>query len=229
MSGKERGDPGKRGEATPFWKRVFIFLWYDDSPTAWLTTIILAFLILKYVFYPLLGLLLSTQYPVVAVVSSSMEHHPSNFEAWWAKNEDFYLSRNITKFDFLRAPFHNGFRKGDIMVLTGADPGELEKGDVIVYQSGKPYPIIHRYVGTTRIGGKTYLMSKGDNNQRMIESSLLNERRIPPEALLGKAVIRIPLLGWVKIIAVNLLDCTLNGPGAATIPSCIINGRKERI
>ncbi len=198
--------PVMRPAAASWIGKAWRFLWHEDSLASWLASILLSFILIKFLLYPGLGLVLGTPFPVVAVVSSSMEHHPGDYEGWWAKNEDFYLRMNITKFDFEKYPFKNGFNKGDIMVLAGADTADLKRGTVIVYWSGKPYPIIHRYIGENEENGVTYLMSKGDNNPAMVTSFELDERRIPPETVLGKAVLRIPYLGWVKILAVDLLD-----------------------
>lgn len=190
-------------------KKFWNFLWHEESLASWLVNILLAFLLIKFVLYPGLGLVLGTHFPVVAVVSSSMEHHPADFDAWWMKNEDFYLSKNITKFAFERFPFRNGFKKGDIMILTGVDVQKVKVGTVIVYWSRKPYPIIHRYIGRNP-NDETYLMSKGDNNPVMIRTFDLNEYKIHPDQVVGKAVLRIPYLGYVKIWAVELLNALLH-------------------
>ncbi len=200
-SGRTR-EPSKRKQS--FLRRAWNFLWYEDSLASWLVNIALAFILIKFVLYPGLGLILGTDFPVVAVVSSSMEHHPGGFDEWWMENEDFYLKHNITKFDFQTYSFRNGFNKGDIMVLSGADPATLKKGTVLVYWSGKPYPIIHRYIGKNEENNVTYLQSKGDNNPAMVRTFDLDEYRIPPERVVGKAILRIPYLGYVKIWAVDL-------------------------
>ena len=54
-------------------KKIWYFIW-DDSIWSWIVNIILAFVLIKFVVYPGLGFLLNTSHPVVAVVSSSMEH-----------------------------------------------------------------------------------------------------------------------------------------------------------
>jgi len=188
-------------------KKAWHFLWYEDSLASWLVNILLAFVLIKFLIYPGLGLVLGTQFPVVAVVSSSMEHHPRGFDEWWSTNEDFYLRYNITKFEFDNYPFRNGFNKGDIMILAGTD--EPRRGTVLVYWSGKPYPIIHRYIGDNTEDNVTYFMSKGDNNYGMVVSSDLDERHITEDRVIGKAIFRIPYLGYVKIWAVELFNWTL--------------------
>lgn len=55
-------------------KKFWNFLWYDDSIWSWIVNIIVAFILIKFVVYPILSLLLGTGLPIVAVVSGSMEH-----------------------------------------------------------------------------------------------------------------------------------------------------------
>jgi len=187
------------------WKKVWHFIWHDDSMLSWIVNIILAFILIKYIIYPGLGLVFSTEYPVVAVVSNSMEHN-AKFYDWWNANEDFYLKSNITDIDFREFSFINGFNKGDIMVLIGTDPEKIEIGDVIVYHAKKPYPIIHRVIHIRDTGGELYFTTKGDNNPNIIVSSELDERNVSKEQYIGKAVLRIPFIGYVKIWFVQFMS-----------------------
>ena len=140
---------------------------------------------------------MKTTLPVVAVVSSSMEHNDYTFEDWWNLQEDKYKQYNITKEDFSNYKFKNGFNKGDIMVIYGTEPKNIKVGDVIVYRSpSNPNPIIHRVI-KLEDGFKT----KGDNNnapdQNLVQPSQIEDT--------GTAVFRIPYLGWIKIIFINLI------------------------
>jgi signal peptidase I len=54
-------------------KKVWSFLW-GDSVFSWIIQILLAFLVIKFIIYPGLGFVFNTSYPIVAVVSGSMEH-----------------------------------------------------------------------------------------------------------------------------------------------------------
>ena len=56
-------------------KKIWNFIWHDNSVWSWLVNVILAFVLVKFVIYPGLGFLLHTTHPVVAVMSSSMEHN----------------------------------------------------------------------------------------------------------------------------------------------------------
>ncbi len=111
-----------------------------------------------------LGLALSTDTPVVAVVSNSM------------------------------IP---AFYKGDLLVVLGQN--DIKEGDVIVYDvSSARYPIIHRVV---RVNSDGTFETKGDANPAQIPF----EHSVTQQQIHGKAVFKIPLLGWVKIIFMQAL------------------------
>jgi len=181
--------------------KTWHFLWHENSTASWIVNIILAFVIIKFIVYPLLGWLLGTSLPIVAVVSSSMEHDLS-FEQWWAGSccvsstktvlhSDIYESRSISKQTFSSFSFRNGFNKGDIMILGSAD--KVDVGDILVFRSPNlADPIIHRIVSKA----DSVVSTLGDNNCNRQGS---HEIDIPKERILGKALLRLPLLGWVKI------------------------------
>jgi signal peptidase I len=203
-------------QGKPAWEQIkaaWHWLWYDDSVLSWVVSIGVAFVLIKFVIYPLLGLVMGTTFPVVAVVSDSMEHNEP-LDTWWNKHEDLYLRYNITRQEYLTYPMQKGFDKGDIIVLVGVASDEVKRGDIIVYWGGRAYPIIHRVVGIDQVGAYRYYATKGDNNLGQIIEPNLDERHIPYERpcaegtcsiVLGKAVVRIPWLGWVKIGFVDLL------------------------
>jgi|GEM_PF-140447 len=199
-----RVKPSKK--PTTWYGKVWYFIWHDNSVWSWIVNIILAYILIKFIIYPGLGLLLGTNFPIVAVVSDSMEHH-AGFDEWWAKNEDYYLALNITKQDFENYPFKNGFNRGDIMFLIGRDPADIDVGDVIVFRSKKPYPIIHRVIKKDNKAMWVF-QTKGDNNRVQIRDDELDETRVLEKQLLGKAVVRVPWLGYVKILFVDLLRIT---------------------
>ena len=70
-------------------KKTWNFLWKSDSVWSWLVSFVLAFIIVKFLIYPGLGLILGTGFPIVAVVSGSMEHGNNDFSAWWEDNNIF--------------------------------------------------------------------------------------------------------------------------------------------
>jgi len=184
------------------WRKLWYFLWEDNSIWSWIVNVVLAFVLIKFLIYPGLGLLFGTSYPIVAVISSSMEHD-GEFDQWWHTQEDWYVQQGISEATFSEFPFRNGFRKGDIMVLVGRGPDQILVGDVIVFASTlRPEPIIHRVVGKDQSQGTWVFQTKGDHN---LESFPFEEHILPAQ-IYGEALFRIPLLGYVKIIAVELLN-----------------------
>ena len=55
-------------------KGIWYFIWEDNSFWSWIVNIILAFVLIKFIVYPGLGFLLGTGFPIVAVISGSMDH-----------------------------------------------------------------------------------------------------------------------------------------------------------
>ena len=193
-------------------KKIKYFLFDDDSVWSWVVDIVIAFVLIKFIVYPGLGFLLATTHPIVAVVSGSMEHDGS-FDDWWAEHEAFYERLDISKSDFREYPFKNGFNTGDIMVLRGKSPEDIEVGDIIVYQGARD-PIIHRVVKKWFEDGHYYYQAKGDHNT----GSLLNELEVREDQIIGygkyekgsTALFRIPFLGYIKIIFVKLIGIIVN-------------------
>ena len=190
--------------------KIWHFIWKDDSLLSWIVNIILAFLIVKFLVYPGLGLLFSTTHPVVAVVSCSMEHDPfgspcnSNhlsFDDWWIIHGDWYTQKGYDSQTFKKWSFSNGFNKGDIMVLRGIKIENVKVGDIVVFRGNAKEPIIHRVVLIYQENAKIYIQTKGDNNPDTLVG--LGEDKIIQDKLVGKAIFRIPLLGWIKILAVD--------------------------
>jgi len=154
-------------------------------------------LLVKFIIYPGLALLLGSSLPLVAVISGSMEHEGFAFDAWWEANGQWYEEQSITKEMFLDYRFTNGFDKGDVIVLVGVD--EVIVGDVLVYTSAShQYPIIHRvtYINEEE---QSYII-KGDNNDGS------DPFAVEEEQFIGKALYRIPKIGWIKIWFVQLLS-----------------------
>jgi signal peptidase I len=198
-----------------FLQRLWYFIWDDDSLLSWIVNIVIAFVLIKFIVYPGLGLLFATSHPVVAVVSGSMEHrtvngyicgsspvdYKENFDKFWETCNGFYANLGITKEEFNKFSFRDGFNTGDIIVLFGKKPSEIKVGDVIVFRGDKPDPIIHRVVRRWEENGNTYYGTKGDHNP----TTLYFENKIPYSNVIGKAYLGIPWLGYIKIWFVDLL------------------------
>ena len=181
-------------------KKLWHFLWHDDSLWSWVVNLVLAFLIVKFLLYPGIGWMLDTDYPIVAVVSGSMEHDET-FAAWWGNNKEFYAAYNITQEQFQAFSFSQGFNKGDIIVLHGEEPKAIKVGEVIVYQNSiSSYPIIHRVIALEETPQRQFI-TKGDHNT-IVDPQPVTEEQI---AQTGVAVFRIPYLGWIKLLFIAMI------------------------
>ena len=197
-------------------KKIWYFIWEDNSIWSWIVNVILAFVLIKFIVYPGLGFILSTTHPIVAVVSSSMEHN-QDFDGWWSNTDKWYKDIGISKTNFIQFKFKNGFNRGDIIILKGKEPKDIKVGDIIVFQSHmtrpKPDPIIHRVVKKYSDKGIYHFQTKGDNyktNQDSINNcdmyGCIDETNINESQIIGTAMIKIPFLGYVKIWFVELLN-----------------------
>jgi len=218
-----------------FWKKTWHFIWESDSILSWIVNVILAFIIIKFIIYPVLGFAFQTDYPIVAVVSGSMEHktpHPcieynkitneciisdnnlysicgknfetdqkADFDFFWDTCGEWYSNKtSINKDAFSQFSFRDGFNTGDIMILRGSSSEKLKTGDVIVYIfKTASYPIIHRIVSISNETNRYTFVTKGDHNNEADQP--VDERQV-----IGKAILRVPYLGWIKIGFVKLIN-----------------------
>jgi len=192
--------------AKDFWN----FIWKEDSLASWIVSLILAFIIVKFIFFPLLSFAFGTPLPLVVVESGSM-HHPGNlfgnifqtkssFETFWTKSSVWYLEHNINKEKFLKFSLSNGLEIGDIVIASGR--ANYKIGDIIIFNANQAYPIIHRIINITEKDGKQIYSTKGDNNPGQLQI----EEEITKEQILGKAILRIPRIGWIKLFFVKLIQ-----------------------
>lgn len=190
-----------RKKQKTFLEKIWYFLWEENSIWSWIANVIIAFILIKFLVYPGLGLILGTSHPIVAVVSSSMEHS-APFDDWWESKKASYEAMGISKDDFKSYPLKSGFNKGDLIILNGKSAQEQDVGDVIVFQTRQPDPVIHRIVEKWEDDSGVHFRTLGDNNRMSID----DERDIPEDRVIGNAVFRIPFLGYVKILFVEVLN-----------------------
>jgi signal peptidase I len=206
----------KKQNTLNYLKRFWQFLWYDDSIISWITLVVVAYLAIRFAVFPILGLTLGTDFPLVAVISSSMDHntvkgeicgnfpdnYQNNIEGFWEQCGSWYDAREITITQFNNFPLKKGFSKGDIIILRGKKPESINTGDVIVFSAQdplrKPDPIIHRVVAAKE-EGDYYFQTKGDHNADIWADEIIQESRIHESRVLGVAWFRLPVLGYVKI------------------------------
>ncbi|MAG78145.1 signal peptidase I [archaeon] len=181
-------------------KKVYRYVFEENTILSWVASIILAYVIVKFVFYPLLSLFLGTGLPLVAVISPSMEHNGLDFDSWWEENKDWYEDRGILKEEFYDFSLRNGFNKGDVVVLKSTN--KVGVGDIVVYvneYSGmiSSYPIIHRVTFINEADNSYEI--KGDNN------AIPDQWVVRDGELVGKAWFKVPYVGWLKIWFTQLI------------------------
>jgi len=177
-------------------KRIFeLKKLYDSSE---LVQLVCYFAVFLFVFFVVLPFVFGTSSPINSVVSSSMEH---NNDVW----KDWLLQHNFTTSDIDGLVLGNGFNAGDMVIAVA--PKNIKKGDVILYNLKVAAPefvrsdfiIIHRVVEVKEIGSKIFFITKGDNN--LIRDPI----QIPENAVIGKAFLVVPYLGWPRKIINDLL------------------------
>lgn len=185
-----------------FWKKFWFIVWKDDSFKGWIISIIFLFIMIKFVFFPLLSLTTGTSLPLAIVESCSMYHEGnlfSNFDNWWQTHESKYETFTINKLDFQDYSLKKGFNKGDILFIIGVDTKKIEKGDIIIFDAGRQNPLIHRVMKiniNSETGERTF-ETMGDNNN----GQLTIEKSIKEEQIVGKAAFKLaPYIGWIKLI-----------------------------
>ena len=137
---------------------------------------------------------LSTDLPVVAVVSSSMTHDESTERVhyqWLEENLDY----NRSYVDSW--PISGGFLVGDLPIVAGADKYNI--GDVVVYSvPGQTVPIVHRIISVNPDGS---FRTKGDHNGNLLSF----EYSVREEQIHGKVIFIIPKLGYFKVALTRLV------------------------
>jgi len=186
-------------------KKTIKFLkwtWNSESWQSYLVFLILVFIIIKFIFFPFMSLVTGTALPLAIVESCSMYHEGNfftNYDNWWDHSESKYQDFDITKEQFQEFSFKKGFDKGDILFVIKANPDKLKVGDIIIFQTTRATPIIHRIVSiqeNQETGEKTF-STIGDHNN----AQLAVEKTIKEDQLIGKAQLRlVPYIGWIKLI-----------------------------
>ena len=181
-------------------KRFWFLLWKDDSFKGWVFSIIVIFVFIKFIFFPLLSLVTGTVLPLAIVESCSMYHQGnlfSDYDEWFQNHESKYSKFGIEKNEFEKFIFKKGFNKADVLFIIGMKSEKLKVGDVIIFTAGTNNPIIHRIVEIKTQDGKFVFSTIGDNN----DGQLNFEKNISESQVIGKSVFKImPYVGWIKLI-----------------------------
>lgn len=210
-----------------YFKKFWFYIWYDDSIGSYIANFASAYVFIKFLLFPSLGLILGTSFPIVAIVSGSMEHkvvqgkicdnqiissstNNLNQDEWWDYCGDYYVDNfNLTKSDFENFEYKNGLNIGDVLVLRGKDVSKIEIGEVLIFipQDRNFYltkgPVIHRVVNKWQDeNGKYHFQTKGDHNAKSFENF---ENDIIEDDVLAVSVVRVPYIGYAKIMLSNVI------------------------
>ena len=187
-----------------FWKKI------TSGKIGYLTYGVLG-IIAALILHSILSVSFNTNFPVVVVVSGSMDHgeneggqpcgkkvfnYKESFDNWWELCRFYYTSFNITKENFAKFSFSNGFKRGDMPIVFGSD--DYKVGDVIVYKEPtQAAPIIHRIIEINSDG--TY-QTKGDHNPGQNPY----EREVKKSQIQGKVIFIFPKIGYLKVLFTDL-------------------------
>ncbi|XP_039134088.1 signal peptidase complex catalytic subunit SEC11C-like isoform X1 [Dioscorea cayenensis subsp. rotundata] len=95
-----------------------------------------------------------------------------------------------------------GFKRGDVLLLhMSKDP--IRAGEVVVFDDGRPIPIVHRVIELhERRNNKTLdLLTKGDNNP--LDDRVLyapGQLWLHEHHIMGRAIGFVPYVGWITIV-----------------------------
>jgi hypothetical protein len=204
------------------WKKIWDFLWKSNSVWSWIADFILVFLLVKFIIFPVFGLVFGTSLPFVIIESGSLEHKivsydsaippgicgsffneskdiSSDFNLYWQYCGSWYEEHNITRAEFEQWRWQRGMNKGDIIIVKGLKNRDYKKGDIIIFRRIEQQyktPIIHRVIDVK----DGIFSTKGDHNGGQLDY----EKEISQEQVVGRAIARIPKLGWVKLFFVEL-------------------------
>jgi len=181
-------------------KKLTLWQKFDKLTDGWFGYIFYAMLgiVIAYLLNQSLAFALSTDYPVVAVVSNSMTHD-SSIEATHYKWLEENLGYNKSYIDSW--PVKDGFLIGDMPIVVGSDNYNI--GDVVVYSKpNQGVPIIHRII---KINPDGSFVTKGDHNPADDVTSRIVSKPVSLSQVHGKVIFIIPKLGYFKVAVSKLL------------------------
>ncbi len=182
-----------------------------DTWSSLIVTLILAYIIIRFIFFPTLSFISASSQSMLIVESCSM-NHPGfwNLDLYWNEFGQWYEDRDITKEQFKEFSFPHGFVMGDILLLSNR--GDIEIGDVIIFMTNAKNPIVHRVISIengiyqTKGDFNTAQLTKNNNPQKIDETSITQDQ------IIGKAIFKIPKLGWFKLGIVKTLEVIIGVP-----------------
>ena len=86
-------------------------------------------------------------------------------------------------------------------------------GEILVYNSSLGQPVIHRSVVKIKGLDKTYVLTKGDSvfNPLIDQQAGITSGALTQDQIVGKAIFRVPLLGYIKLLLFDDLPALIFG------------------
>jgi len=82
-------------------------------------------------------------------------------------------------------------KPGDVVIVDGVNPANVEEQDVITFTAGGEEPVTHRVVNVTQQDGQVAFRTKGDANEDA------DPQLVGPDQVIGEVMLVIPLIGHV--------------------------------
>ncbi len=182
---KEQSKCNGSQNLTAAWKK----LWKNEYFQTALTIVFIVLVVFGFWFGS--QAVLNTNYPMLAVVSGSMDTVQGSPP--WSH------------------PFAHTLHRGDLIIIQGVNPSSLNanypNSDIIVYhRPGNGELIVHRIVKETLINGKLYFYTKGDGNPLVTWPSPVPDGNYDPwspisqDLVVGKVVMHIPWIGYAALL-----------------------------
>jgi len=186
---KEEPKETKKPTVKNYLKKIYHFLWKEESLLSYVVFIVLAFVLLRFVVFPA-ALYVTGYADIAAVVSTSMQHSNltnHTFNEWLRFN-------NFSEEAVATWPYLEGLDLGDVIGVKSTPPGDIKVGDIILFYSDG-VQVIHRVVSVKQVGNDYFYTTKGDANAQ----SSVKEKDIPSSEVKGKLVWKVPYLGYPRV------------------------------
>ena len=89
---------------------------------------------------------------------------------------------------------------GDVVVIAKVSGANVEPGDIIQFREAAGIVTVHRVVEIQEIEGKKFFITQGDANREP------DADPVAPANVVGKAILRIPKIGWASIAIKQFLS-----------------------
>ena len=88
-------------------------------------------------------------------------------------------------------------KAGDVVIVKPCDPENIQIGDIILFNNSEKW-IMHRVIDIKRSSGALEFTTKGDANK-------IADQPITLRQVNGKAVLKIPKIGWLSLYLKKLV------------------------